>query len=443
MQNESILNATESITDDGPIAQGIITESPVAGVPGGAGHPATGVLHLLLTTAPANEKVPSKSEDKLLGVRSAIARKADTLRQNLQDMIDRNGIDRMGFMTLTFKWNIRSQKTAEKRFHSFATHILPDLVEEYIAVPERQQRGAIHYHLAVAFPFDIRSGFNLAVCSEANLVKRHGYLGGGKWAAGYKEHFYVAERLYLASANANLKHVWRVIRESNKRIKKLTLKSGRKFNPAFGRCETLPILSNADAIAFYVGTYITSQTLNRAPEDKGWRSVRYSMKQRRFHQTFQFKDGGNAKWRAGCRILGQLLLIHDQCTWTRAGKEYVFHYPKNHVRSRFGSRWPHKLAPWVFACYENETACKEFAQILPPEMPWHERRVAVERFLRQFKGHLRTDRPKASGGKVYDTSVSVPDAEPTLADASKKRVTTTLSPNRWRTWIEKSAGEEN
>jgi hypothetical protein len=413
---------------------------PAAGAPGGC--PAAGLPCLLLTTAPADESVIGDFNQKLLGVRTAIARKAETLRRNLQDLIERGGLERIGFVTLTFKLNIRSRKLAEKRFHSFATHILKKLVSEYIAVPERQQRGAIHYHLAAAFRWDIRSGFDLEACSSANLLKKNGYLGGNKWAPGYKKRFDALERMYLASANPVLKRVWRVIREANERVEELTRKPGhRKFNPGFGRCETLPVLSNADAIAFYVGTYITSQTEHRTPEDKGMRSVRYSLKCRRHHQSFQFAEGGNAKWRKGCKILEKLLLVHDNGIPYRDGKKWAFRYPKDHVRSRFGPRWPHRLAPWIFACYENQDACLNFAAQLPPDMPWHERRVAVERFLRQFRGHLHPTRSAASGAQTSYTSVVAHDAEPKPADL-KPSGFIVPQPKQWATWLDKTAGED-
>lgn len=363
------------------------------------------LLYLLLTTAPEETIISAPAEEKLLGSRTAIARKADTLRRNLQDLIDRVGIERIGFMTLTFKDNIRDRKLAEKRFHSFETHILSPLGVEYIAVPQRQKRGAIHYHLAIAFPFDIRSGFDLEACSEANLVKRHGYLGDGQWAPGYLERFKELERVYLASSNPALRRVWRLIREANERIEERNRKSnGGKVIPPFGRCETLPVLSNAEAIAFYVGTYITSQAEHRLPEDKGMRSVRYSLKIRNYLQSFQFAEGGNLKWRKGCKILAALLLIHDDAKATREGNKFVFHYPKDHVRSRFGSRWPKKLAPWIFTCYENHEVCLKFAATLPPELNWHERLAVVN----QFMGRLRGPGPAKRVGSVVVKTSALP-----------------------------------
>jgi hypothetical protein len=341
-------------------------QGPGPGAGARGARPAPALPCLLLTTAPGSENVPAKVEKKLLGARTAIARKADTLQRNLQALIQRVGIERIGFQTLTFGARIRSRKVAEKRFHTYEKNVLSPMGCEYIAVPERQSDGTIHYHLAVAFFFDIRSGFDFAACSAANLVKKQGYLGGGKWAPGAKAEYHRLERIYFASANSNLRGVWRTVRAYNARV---SARPGLKTSPAFGRCETLPVLSNAAAISFYIGTYITSQTERRAPEDKGMRSVRYSLKIRLHHQSFHFTAGGNAKWRAGCKALGALLGIqYEDC------------------RSKFGRHWPHHMASWIFLCYENQYACMKFAATIPPDMVWRERLLTVRRFLVQFKG---------------------------------------------------------
>ena len=371
-----------------------------AAAPGGC--PAAGPVPCLLdTSAPNQEKSALHGEDQLLGLRSAIARKADTLRQNLQDLIERNGVERVGFVTLTFKENLCAREVAEKRFHSFATHILPQIIDEYISVPERQQRGAIHYHLAAAFKFDIRTGFDVVACLEANQVKKHGYLGAGKWLPGYQERFKALERQYLASANPALKRVWRIISQANERIAVLNRKPGRQaLAPSFGRCQTLPVLSNADAIAFYVGTYITSATERRAPEDRGMRTVRYSLVERLVHQSFHFRGGGNGKWRTGCKILAKLLLLTDEVEGMRDGKKLVYLYPPNHPYSRFGRGWAYRLAPWVKACQDDQTVCLNFAASLSPELTWPERLVAVGQFMDRLTGKPSTRMAnRAKGGR--------------------------------------------
>ncbi len=114
--------------------------------------------------------------------------------------------------------------------------------------------------------------------------------------------------------------------------------------------------------------------------------MRYALKVRKYLQSFQFVAGGNAKWRKGCKILSTLLLIHDEPVVTREGNKLVFHYPKDHVRSRFGSRWPKRLAPWIFACYENHDVCLKFAETLPPELNWQERLAVVKQFMGRLRG---------------------------------------------------------
>ena len=58
------------------------------------------------------------------------------------------------FMTLTFAKNITDLKTANYIFNQFIkriTYKYPDF--KYLAIPEFQQRGAVHYHLLCEMPF--------------------------------------------------------------------------------------------------------------------------------------------------------------------------------------------------------------------------------------------------------------------------------------------------
>jgi hypothetical protein len=57
-------------------------------------------------------------------------------------------------MTLTFAKNITDLKTANYIFNQFIkriTYKYPDF--KYLAIPEFQQRGAVHYHLLCEMPF--------------------------------------------------------------------------------------------------------------------------------------------------------------------------------------------------------------------------------------------------------------------------------------------------
>jgi hypothetical protein len=151
-------------------------------------------------------------------------------------MVEKYGLDRIGFLTLTFALHILSYKQAQKYLHSLMTGVLKGRYVEYIIVMERMKSGRIHYHLLVVLAQDIRTGFDF------DAVKRGDY----------------------RSANGILRSEWAF---------------WRKTAPlyGFGRTELMPIKSSAEGIARYVGKYIAKHIGNRLPEDKGARLVRYAI----------------------------------------------------------------------------------------------------------------------------------------------------------------------
>lgn len=192
-------------------------------------------------------------------------------------------------MTLTFKNNQTNRRYAQKRFNSFASHFLRLHVAEYIAAVERQSRGAIHYHVVCAFPFDIRTGFDFAACTAANDAARLGNVPEQRRQ----------QHIYFRSANSQLRSWWASV--GNSKIKGAAAKFG------FGRCETLPILSNGQALARYVGSYVASELGARKLEDKGLRTIRYGLEQRVASIRWQWAAGAGAVWRMGCQVLSLVL----------------------------------------------------------------------------------------------------------------------------------------
>ena len=87
-------------------------------------------------------------------------KQADTLRMNISSMIERYGLNYIGFMTLTFRENVTDPKVAQKRWHSFRTHVMRERYREWIKIFERQKSGRIHYHLILVMNDDIRTGFD-------------------------------------------------------------------------------------------------------------------------------------------------------------------------------------------------------------------------------------------------------------------------------------------
>jgi hypothetical protein len=161
-------------------------------------------------------------------------RSAHCLAVEIRALAKRFGLPRLALLTLTFKDHVLDIWEAQRRFHSLATHILKHRYARTITVWERQESGRIHFHLIIVLAADIRTGLDFAALK----------------ARDYR------------SANAALRSEWAF---------------WRKTAPAygFGRCELLPIKSNEDGIAYYVGGYISENIRARIEGDKGARLVRY------------------------------------------------------------------------------------------------------------------------------------------------------------------------
>lgn len=212
---------------------------------------------------------------------------------NLSSLIARVGIERVGFVTLTTADNCTDGSEGLRRYRAFAAALLRPNRIESICVPERQQRGAVHFHVAAAFPWDIRTGFDFAACAHAAAIKRKHYLGGGRWTPGKLDEFKRWERVYVQSANERLRGWWRLVREFNESVRAA----------GFGRCETLPILSNAAALARYVGAYVTTATGARLACDKGMRTVRYALSARTATVRWSWEDGNGRIFRRGVQLM--------------------------------------------------------------------------------------------------------------------------------------------
>jgi len=248
------------------------------------------LLYLLQTTQPGRSKTD-------------VAKKAQTLFLNVDAMIQKHGLDVVGFITLTFAENLCCRVEAQRRFNSLATHFLRVHLVEYIAAVERQGRGAIHYHLIAVFPRNIRSGFDFETAKAARKLQ----LAGQGACPECKRLLGIS----WASANDDLRLWWKALRVA----------SGKY---GFGRCETLPVMSNAEAVARYVGSYVGGEYVAREARDKGLRTLRYSLKHRVASVRWSWVNGAGQNWRRGCAVLGALLGTDD---FTAAlGKTWAYHW---------------------------------------------------------------------------------------------------------------------
>jgi hypothetical protein len=317
-------------------------------------------------------------QTKSHGKRSQRARKAETLFLNVDHLIHRVGIEHCGFFTRTFAENITSRKEAERRNNSWNSGYASKAFEESISVPQRQARGAFHYHDIVVVKTDIRTGFDFESCTAANdLKKKHLHRVNGRltWeTSAHEAEFKRLERKYFASANPNLRALWREIGNSKN--------PGKAAEYGFGRCELMPILSNAAGCARYVGAYAIAAQNARADEDKGMRTVRYAIKRvavfcdgrwqkaslRNSTPVWSYAHGGADQWRKGCQVLATLL----------GGIKY------EDMSNVFGNRWAFMLAPFVFICAEHLEELLIDAEAIPFGMTWYRRLRLVRSLLARY-----------------------------------------------------------
>ncbi len=148
-------------------------------------------------------------------------------------------LERLGFFTLTFAEEPDCAKAALKKFHSLLTGVLKMRYGRGIRVLERgEKNNRLHFHCVVVLPEDIRTGFNF---DDLNRYARK-------------------DRRRYASANPYLRSEWAYWRRTAPRY-------------GFGQVELLPIRSNSEGIARYVGSYIGKHVRSRVVGDKGVRLV--------------------------------------------------------------------------------------------------------------------------------------------------------------------------
>lgn len=188
------------------------------------------------------------------------------LKESVQKLADDYCIERLGFLTLTFREHITCPREAQKRFHSLKTNVLNHRYKTWLRVFERQKSGRIHYHLLVVLNSDIRTGINFEE------------LANGKYT----------------SAPDTLRKEWQFWRQTAPKYR-------------FGRTELLPVKSNVEAMAKYVGKYIGKSLECRDPRDKGVRLVEYGRKARAGTTRYQFLSPGSAEWRRKTATFAQIV----------------------------------------------------------------------------------------------------------------------------------------
>lgn len=191
---------------------------------------------------------------------TAHRKSAYVLQLNVKSFIDRHGIERVGFLTLTFADDVKCPKEAQRRFNSLRSNFLKHHYPQYIRVVERTKTGRIHYHLLVACKENIRRGLNFRQIAARN----------------YK------------SANAAIRGHWARLREAMGKY-------------GFGRSELMPVKTNSKGLANYIAKYIGKHINARISADKGVRLCQTSQDKgfrwKIATSGFQFLSEGSKQWR--------------------------------------------------------------------------------------------------------------------------------------------------
>jgi len=242
-----------------------------------------------LNTINCNEGEKKQNEKLSSGHRKT----AYALKLNALWLIERHGLNRIGFLTLTFARHIVAVKKAQQALHSLMTGVLRQRYPEYITVMERMTSKRIHFHLLVVMAEDIRTGFDFTAVKLGNYRSASPYLRA-EWS------------------------FW--------------LKTAPKYG--FGRTELLPIRKTAEGVAKYVGKYVAKHIGQRLPEDKGARLVRYSKGANRVNNQFGWVSPGAFMWR---------MKLGAFCKMFRLTEDNY----KEALREWFGRNWVYILRPLI------------------------------------------------------------------------------------------------
>jgi hypothetical protein len=257
---------------------------------------------------------PSSGSTSKLSVFSSYYRKLSyALKLNIESFVEMVGIDRLGFLTLTFPDNCTDHKEAYKRFRSFNTNYLSKHAQfgEWLCVKERQNRGAWHYHLLIDCGFDVRTGID--------------------WERFKKKDY--------RSANKYLRSLWADLRKNLPKY-------------GFGRSELMPIRSSVKALSGYISKYLSKHIGSRKEEDKGVRLVSYSRNWPRSTAHFQWNTPNAKLFRLKLCIYAESL-----------GFSKIEHF-----RWKHGLNWAWKLAPYIHEINPEQRSW--YRSLRPPQPEW-------------------------------------------------------------------------
>lgn len=229
---------------------------------------------------------------------------AFSINENLNFAVERFGLEKIGFLTLTFPSKL-TLKEANRRFNSLASHFLDLHFEAWVCVREFTKSGRPHFHLVVVCKTDIRTGFNWG-----NYLEMAWMSGTDRRRRKFRAEIKKLSR--SLDPSPELRSIWKELH----RVLPLY---------QFGRHELIPIRKNGAALARYVGGYIRKSMDFRPVEAKGARLISYSKSFPRkvVGHAWAFHCEGSELWRQKVSVFAQLHRVKDL----------------DQMKLRFGPRW--------------------------------------------------------------------------------------------------------
>jgi hypothetical protein len=254
------------------------------------------------------DPLPCLSSNNSIETRAALTpyqrKNAHSINENLNACIELFGIEKIGFLTLTFPKSL-SLKEANRRFNSLVSNVLNEMFVHWVCVREFTKSGRPHFHLVVVCKGDVLTGFNWSNYTEMLFMS----------SSERRRRKFKAEIRKLSRSldpSPELRSMWTELR----RVLPLY---------QFGRAELIPIRKNAAALARYVGGYIRKSMDFRPVEAKGARLITYSKNfpRRVVGHAWAFNTAGSALHRKKVEVFAKRHRIKDL----------------THMKERFGPRW--------------------------------------------------------------------------------------------------------
>ena len=196
------------------------------------------------------------------------AKMAYVIAYETERFIQRHGVERVGFLTLTFAEPVTLKAEAARRFNRLRTGVLAERYSQGIAVWERQKNGRWHVHCVVVLEDDIRTGVDFAA---------------------------IANGVYQSAGTA-LRREWAFWRKTAKAY-------------GFGRTELLPVKTTGEAMAKYLSKYLAKHIDHRLAEDKRVRVLAFwgyrRGTDRKCTADFAWNSKGARAWRETVKTLAE------------------------------------------------------------------------------------------------------------------------------------------